>query len=317
MKVFKSASTTLLAVFLAFTASQAFAANPTRVGSTPGASNISTSRTPSCACATDDFIIFLFGIGGSPASPVVADTHGAVTTDFAFNGSIGLYHVANAGDVSHTVSVTWGTAPTNYYITIVEASGSPILDTSAGTPSVNSGSSANPTTGSLTAASGDMLLAGTTSGLFQSSGYTTWTNGLTKDSAFLSGPSFAVAYLNGAGAGSINTQTTFATSTGWNALLVAYKGEAAAVCTDAGVTNQGVLQVPNGTSGLYLTPSGTYATPDCATVQYWEPPAGACSSAGHGGFIGPQAQAPGGVGSIGLTCPPVTYPSPQGTAVVN
>lgn len=125
MKTIKSASAAVLAVFLALVACPAFATNPTRIGSTPGPANEHVGRTPSCACATDDFIVFLFGIGGSPASPVVADTQGTVTTDFAFNGSIGVYHVANAADVSHAVSVTWGTAPTNYYMSIVEANGSP------------------------------------------------------------------------------------------------------------------------------------------------------------------------------------------------
>jgi hypothetical protein len=250
----------------------AFAANPTRVGSTPGANNVSTSRTPSCACATDDYIIVLLGIGGSPATPTVADTQGTVTTDFAFNTSIGVYHVANAADVSHTISVTWGTAPTHYYLTVVEANGSPVLDASAGTPAINSGSSANPTTGSLTAASGDMLLAGTTSGIFQSSGYTAWTNSFTKDSGILGGPTWAVAYLNGAGAGSINTQTTIATSTAWNALLMAYKSGAA--CTHSGITSAGAIAVPNGTSGSYRLKNGSFGTPDCSTVNYLQPTVG-------------------------------------------
>jgi hypothetical protein len=160
-----------------------------------------------------------------------------------------------------------------------------------------------------------MLLAGASAGLFQSSGYTSWTNSFTKDSGFLSGPSWAIAYLNAAGPGSINTQTTIATSTSWNALLVAYKAAAApAICTDSGITSTGSAQIPNGTSGLYLSPSGTLVTPDCATVQYWKPPTLTCGVP----FWAPNGWTPGGgVGMMLLNCPPTTTGSPQGTAVVN
>lgn len=213
-----------LAVILLSPPLAAVAANPAYVGITPGASNSSNTRTPSCACATDDLIITLLTSGGTPASPTVSDTQGTVITDFAFSGSIGIYRVHNAADVSHSISVSWGTAPSHYYLTIVEASGIGGVDSSAGTPAINSGSSVNPTTGSLTPNSGDLLLAETTSNLFQSSGYTTWTNDFTGGASDKSGPSWAVAYLNSAPAGSISTQTTIATSTSWNALLVAYEG---------------------------------------------------------------------------------------------
>lgn len=56
--------------------------------------------------------------------------------------------------------------------------------------------------------------------------------------------------------------------------LIAMKPSGGASCTHSGYTSAGSIAVPNGTSGSYLGKSGGFVTPDCSTVNYWQPTQG-------------------------------------------
>ena len=45
-------------------------------------------------------------------------------------------------------------------------------------------------------------------------------------------------------------------------------------CTHGGYSSMGVISIPNGTSGSYWLKNGTFGTPDCSTVNYWQPTVG-------------------------------------------
>ena len=45
-------------------------------------------------------------------------------------------------------------------------------------------------------------------------------------------------------------------------------------CTHSGYTSGGAIATPNGTSGSYVGKTGGLVTPDCSTVNYWQPTVG-------------------------------------------
>ena len=55
---------------------------------------------------------------------------------------------------------------------------------------------------------------------------------------------------------------------------IAFTDSGGASCTHAGQAKDGSTSVPNGSSGFYWGKSGSWVTPDCATVNYWSPAAG-------------------------------------------
>lgn len=48
----------------------------------------------------------------------------------------------------------------------------------------------------------------------------------------------------------------------------------ASSCTHQGYTSAGALATPNGSSGSYVGKAGAFVTPDCSTVNYWQPTVG-------------------------------------------
>jgi hypothetical protein len=346
MKDFKSASATLLAVFplaahawtaaplkrllialLAILASPAvFATVPALVGSNY-APDGAVAYTPT---AGNDLVIQVIGLGGTPVLASLSDSVGGdtVLTDFAFavNSAlgIGVYRVHNVTAVSHTFTANWSTAPTTaYYVTVYEVSGISGVDTGAGTISINTGTSTSPVTESLTpSANNDFLLAAIAANHVETLG--SWTNGFTQKSNYSGGPTFITSYLVQSTAASVSAGVGFNTSVTWTATLVAYS--ATGVCTDVGQAQNGTISVPNGTSGLYLSPTGTWVTPDCSAVAYWSPPASACASGaggrptyqGSGAILLPGSPYYGPTGQmVTPSCSVSPTPTPQGQSVVN
>lgn len=181
------------------------------------------SRTPA---AGNDLILLLQTNGGSPVLNKVQDsTSATVLTDFAFTPSgsigIGVYRVHGASAVAHSLSVLWTTAPTQFSLTLMEVAGIAALDSTAGTLSIASGTSASPTSsGVAPSKSGDFLLALTSINHFVNS--FAWNGGLTAIHTFINGPTYSSAYLASASSGSQSVNATIDLSEFWGVLLLAY-----------------------------------------------------------------------------------------------
>jgi hypothetical protein len=270
--------------------------------------------------AAGDTLIISFGTGNAATLSSAVDSSGntvsaAVALTTAAGGPAqGIYYVQNASSGTHTVTITVS-ASTNLIGFISEWSGlatSGVFDKAA---AVAGASSVSISTASITpAVSGELVIFGVTQ---QTSGntFSSFTGGFTQQASYdINGPSGTWAsVVTGSAVSGGATSSTSDTSA---AVIAAFVVPPA--CTNPGLSNNYVLSVPNGTSGLYLSPAGTWVTPDCSTIAYWKPPVSACpANGGNGVFWAPMSTAPGGVTGMGIICGSVTYPSPQGSAVVN
>ncbi len=56
--------------------------------------------------------------------------------------------------------------------------------------------------------------------------------------------------------------------------MVLHEPSSGGTCTHAGYTSGGAITTPNGTTGSYVGKTGGFVTPDCSSVQYWQPALG-------------------------------------------
>jgi hypothetical protein len=219
--------------------------------------------------AGNDIIVQVLGFAGtgtgssltSLTDSVGGDT---VLTDLAYADDttsgvgIAVFRIHNATAVSHTFTPVWGTAPSNWFISITEASGISGLDTGAGTITLAHGSTATPTTNSLSPpANGDFVIA--IAGQATSTTVGSWTNGFTTAQSFGSGPTWASAYLVQATAASVNAAISNGGSAPWAAALVAYSA------TGGGPPGAGAISMA-GT----ISPMNLGITPGLAKVRHLE-----------------------------------------------
>ena len=201
--------------------------NPSYIGATIGAVDSAVGRAPT---AGNDLILLVQALGGNPVLDTVADSNGSLIADFVFSAvsavaGIGVYRTHDAAAGSHSFNVSWTTAPTDYYLTVVEAANVGGVDSSAGTPSITSGNSTTPTTNSLSPpAAGDLLLAFV--GIDHSVSSLTW-DVFSQIHASIGGPTYSSAYLSDSGSGSIDEEVTLGGVQSWAMLLMAYVGAAA------------------------------------------------------------------------------------------
>jgi len=83
-----------------------------------------------------------------------------------------------------------------------------------------------------------------------------------------------MAHYKASSTGSITFTYTVANSTSSSGGYIALKQATGGTCTHNGYTNGGASALPNGTSGSYVGKSGSFVTPDCSTIQYWQPALG-------------------------------------------
>lgn len=76
---------------------------------------------------------------------------------------------------------------------------------------------------------------------------------------------------------SANATMTTVGSAVYDAAIVAFKVSGGASCTNEGYEPAGgVLAIPNGTSGSFLSCAGAIVTPNCSSVTYYQPAGGKC-----------------------------------------
>jgi hypothetical protein len=105
--------------------------------------------------------------------------------------------------------------------------------------------------------------------------YSSFLNGMTQEDLQNSAAPNAVwADLIQTTAASINGGATSTVASGAGSVIAAFKAAAGSSCTHQGYTSAGALAVPNGSSGSYWLKNGTFGTPDCSSVNYWQPTVG-------------------------------------------
>lgn len=84
-----------------------------------------------------------------------------------------------------------------------------------------------------------------------------------------------VVYWTGTGASITPTFTVAANGTDtYTEIQYVMSASGGSSCTHSGITSAGAIAVPNGTTGSYRGKTGAFVTPDCSTVQYFQPTVG-------------------------------------------
>jgi hypothetical protein len=316
----KSESAALLAaMFLALVAPSVWAA-PTLVQKT---SCYASSQT-SVACtlsgvATGDTLIAEVGNAASLSPTGESDSSGdAVSTAVAYSNNsgttgVGIYYVQNvAHSGTHTVTFSFPSS-TNLLGFLAEYSGLATTGAFDKASSVAFSGGTSITTGSITPTNSGELVIFAVTQVTSGDTFSTFTNGLTQQGSNNSGPSgtWASVVTSSAISGGTTSNNAFASA----AAIAAFVPSAPPVCTHPGIASNDLISVPNGTSGLYMSPAGnTWVTPDCSTVEYWSPPSNICTTGNFARDITPTGS--NMVVWCNADAVPIP-PTPQGSAVVN
>lgn len=149
---------------------------------------------------------------------------------------------------------------------------------STATPSVTA-SGANASTTDVVIAIGVMGYSGTVTSFSSppSGGSGTWT-----DTGVNGGWGVSYVYNDGGYKVTTASETSSANwtvmdgslSSDWAAVILTMSPSGGGSCTHAGITSAGASATPNGTTGSYVGKTGSFVTPNCSSVNYWQPSVG-------------------------------------------
>lgn len=247
-----------------------------------------TSTTGSLTgVANGDMILVAVRFGTTGATFTVSDSVNAgnysedkVQTLATDGDTVAIFSKVNtcAGTCNITITAS-SSASTSIAMAEVEVSGlasSSYLDqtasANASSTSPNSGNAATTTTANEFVFSA-LGLDGANSVTITGAGSTTLLDTATNTSS--GNKVYADGYQIVSATGAYAGAYSLTVSEEWAALVATYKGAGGvSSCTHEGYTSGGALAVPNGTSGTYLGKTGGFVTPDCSTVNYWQPTLG-------------------------------------------
>jgi len=254
---------------------------------------VSFTSTPSVGHSVI-VVISLRNIGSGNTITSVTDnqtgnTYSLVASELTGGGSnqgrSAQYWCPSLSGASGTFTVTVTTSNSSVYIGIIEASG---LSGSTDVVTTANDGGTQALAGSITAGSANTGNDLTVANISLQS-YATGTS-LSDPANTSSGVSYSSLYIDasvfpfvGGAEGSYRVATSTVTDNAswtWTTTadnyamtLVSYK-PAGAGCTHAGYTSGGAIATPNGSSGSYVGKSGAFVTPDCSSVNYWQPAVG-------------------------------------------
>jgi hypothetical protein len=260
-----------------------------------GFSSYISGGTMALAMASGDTVMQAISCNGTftPTTPsgfsaVSGFTTGTIAgSEAGANPGTPYWKTASGADTSE--SITWTTSR-RCTILVLDLSGratSPFVVTPVTTQALTAVASpvSYSATGLSGTSSGDdwgliiFAAANDPSGTFTvtpPSGWTDTVNGYTTTDFT---PTIGATFLPASSGGSQGTLTgSFAIGGGGlTSGYIAYAFSLAApggACTHSGYTSAGAIATPNGSSGSYLGKSGAFVTPDCSTVNYWQPTVG-------------------------------------------
>ena len=248
------------------------------------ASSTSVSITDSSASTGNTLIVMADG-GGSVTGACTDSVAGeSWTVDAQSNVTLNGSHrqivwcsdknVQTAG--SHTITITWTGGSVQSTAYLIEVNG---WTSAVGFDQVTSyatSSSTSALSNSVTPNHANSLLAAYVGVYTAGTTMSSWTNSFTALNSGSLSPGGANAYLTQASPAAVTSGATLSASGYWlDGVAVYYGTTGGASCTHAGRTSAGVTTtVPNGTSGSYRLKNGSFGTPDCSTVSYFQPTVG-------------------------------------------
>lgn len=245
---------------------------------TPGTGNqvyilAATNSTPSGTFTITGTATTLTNISVVGASPC---TGGCLNfTDGTGNDTYSLWGALSAAAGSQSWTITQPSGDSLMVTYRLEFSGgvstkSPTYKTTA-SPGVGAGGVVGT---AVTVASGDILAVVVhNSDIFGSAA----TVNLAGSNAITSIGATTAVYWTGTGASLTPTFTAAAGEGGSPHQVIQWVISATSSggsCTHSGYTSGGAIATPNGTTGNYVGKSGAFVTPDCSTINYWQPTVG-------------------------------------------
>lgn len=281
----------LLGLLLACVAPWAFATAPTLVASNVSAGTFNnTNQTITLSITSGDKIYLEVGSDTDPSTYTYADnqtipgTYTLLLGQYSSGGGVGgAVYVASATQTG-SITITGNKAGAT---TVMVMAAADVRGASTTTPDgtyVFTNSSIGTTTLSAmtmspTLIATDLLLqflVVSNAGVTVNSPVAGFTNQASMTGASADG-SIAAAAQTTSSTGTFSagwTAMTNASSRFYYAFALAIAGSGGGSCTHVGYSSSGASQNPNGTTGNYWGPAGHYVTPDCATIQYWQPSTG-------------------------------------------
>jgi hypothetical protein len=266
----------LLALLLLFSVSPAWAA--LTAGNCNGATISNTNPVtvgPLTSIASGQAIVVDVANWSGETITVSDGTNGSYTAanSSATGPAQGWWWVKTTATATPTVSITNPSAD-NLVVTVCEITGftgTPTIDT--GLEAAFSGSTATVSASPLTTGHAtEMMLFGLTAIVSHtnwSSAPAGWTDQVGPDAQTI-----LTAYEATSGTTN-NVSGTLVTAQNWYGLSVGiYDATGGGSCTHAGITSAGASAIPNGTSGSYWGKTGGFVTPNCSSINYWQPAVG-------------------------------------------
>lgn len=273
-------------IALLFLAPLAYATTPTILG-TPalvagGSGSFSGSYAPVSGTANRVVVMFAYTQNGTTTLTSITwnghTVNATVTTD-AIGAGVGIGAVvfpdADLPASSSAITVTWA----NGLTTLTDVLPVTVDNVNQSTPVRTSNSGwQNSTTPSITLTgliSGDLLIgqAVELAPIYM----TSWQNSLTQiiHTVQSGGGNYDDAAYKTAASTSEVFGENLSSSNGVSFAAIGLEpSSGGASCTHDGFTSGGTLAVPNGTSGSYRLKNGSFGTPDCSTVSYFQPTVG-------------------------------------------
>lgn len=245
-----------------------------------GSSSITASGTVG---ASDNYLIVIEGnrTGSlTPQSPTGITYNGvALTLLPSSTGSSGAVSTSTESSIWYLATPPTGTSYSLVvsYGSSVQASGMVAIPVSGmgsfGTPAVATSTSNN--NSAVTVSGGtstDIYVAAAINAVTTQAASGANQTDLVDLNGISTNNSFTASDIPGVDTGAFTWSHGTVNTSRWSASGVALL--AGASCTHQGYTSAGALAVPNGTSGSYVGKTGGFVTPDCSTVNYWQPTVG-------------------------------------------
>ena len=216
---------------------------------------------------------------GSAISDLGSNTWTHEVADFSFAGGgryLNAWVSSNCtGHSAETVTIVNGGGYGSISIAFIEITGAATASLDAN-PTPTSGTVTTtltgPSSGTL-ATTGEMVI-----GIFAQDNSNTFsapTNSYTlgDQTAYTTTIGIVWSYLIDSTTTSTSTGVTASSNVNYAGALLSFKPGGAS-CSHAGYTSGGAIATPNGSSGSYVGKAGAFVTPNCSSVNYWQPAVG-------------------------------------------
>lgn len=213
--------------------------------------------------------------GSTPGSLTITDNvnsgnYSLISTAFS---NMGVFWMKTNASGTPTVTLAGTTGFTFVWcFALTGFAGTPTVDTAI--ENTASGSSVSPAISATSNFNNEAMLVHGGKLYTESITVSGWTDGTTSGSGGGASDSSGFYAIEATSGTANNFSGSISTSQAWSLMLAGIYDLPAGSCTHAGQTSTASISVPNGSTGLYRLKNGSFGTPDCATVIYFQPTIG-------------------------------------------